>query len=77
MSKEDALPPPVAGVGQDIYHSPTPPILDSGADIYSPSSVVNEWTESVDADGYRWREYSDGRAEWFDNQTGEWKLFEG
>ena len=77
MSKEDASMPSMAGAGQEIYHSSTPPVLDSGADIYSPSSVVNEWTESVDEDGYRWREYSDGRAEWFDNQTGEWKLFEG
>lgn len=77
MSKENASLPSMADVDRDIYHSSTPPVLNSGADIYSPSSVVNEWTESVDAEGYRWREYSDGRAEWFDNQTGEWKLFEG
>ncbi|MBO89735.1 MAG: hypothetical protein CMP14_09460 [Rickettsiales bacterium] len=65
---------------QDIYSQSVSPAAASGADIYSPSapsapSAPSPWVESIDEEGYKWRQYANGRAEWFDTQTGEWKLY--
>ena len=46
---------------------------------YPPLNVPppqSQLKEIVDSEGYHWREYPDGRLEWYDSQIGEWSLFE-
>lgn len=76
FDEEEKMLPSINPV-QDIYSQPVSPTAASGADIYSPSapSAPSPWVESIDEEGYKWRQYANGRAEWFDTQTGEWILY--
>jgi len=69
-------------IGDAMWLKDIPPHLPSESnmglqhDNFIPPSRQNQWEEIVDDDGYQWRKYPDGRAEWYDSQTDEWNLYE-